>query len=140
VSGTSGLLWNTGSTASSIAVTQAGRYWLKVTDGECSTTDSIRIDRDCYINIPNSFSPDGDGLNDFFFPRDLLSSGLRDFSMTLYNRWGEKVFYTTTLDGRGWDGKLDGVAQSTGVYVYVIEAEFINNLKKTFQGNVTLIR
>lgn len=140
VSGTSGLLWNTGSTASSIAVTQAGRYWLKVTDGECSTTDSIRIERDCYINIPNSFSPDGDGLNDFFFPRDLLSSGLRAFSMTLYNRWGEKVFYTTSLDGRGWDGKLDGVAQSTGVYVYVIEVEFINNLKKTFQGNVTLVR
>lgn len=132
--------WSTGETASSITVTEPGRYWLKSTDGECSTTDSIWIKRDCYLNIPNSFSPGGDGLNEYFLPRELLSSGLSSFKMNIYNRWGENIFTTTTLDGRGWDGKYNGVPQPMGVYVYVIDAVFINNVKKNFTGNVTLVR
>jgi PKD repeat protein len=48
--------WSTGETASSITVTEPGRYWLKSTDGECSTTDSIWIKRDCYLNIPRNIS------------------------------------------------------------------------------------
>jgi gliding motility-associated-like protein len=133
-------VWNTGSTASSIAVTEPGQYWLRVSDGECATTDTIQINRDCYLNIPNAFSPDGDGLNEFFLPREILSSGLKTFTMSIYNRWGEKIFTTTSLDGRGWDGKYNGVPQSTGVYVYTIDVEFINKVKKTYNGNVTLMR
>lgn len=132
--------WSTGETSSSIVVTQPGRYWVKASNGECSTTDSIWVKRDCYLNIPNSFSPDGDGLNDYFLPRELLSSGLKSFTMNIYNRWGENIFSTNAIDGRGWDGKYNGVPQSMGVFVYLIEAEFINNVKKTFKGNVTLVR
>ncbi|MGI9190695.1 MAG: PKD domain-containing protein [Chitinophagaceae bacterium] len=132
--------WSNGSTASSIAVTESGLYWLRVSDGECATTDSMFIARDCYLNIPNAFSPDGDGLNDFFLPRDLLSSGLKTFNMSIYNRWGEKVFFANALDGRGWDGKYNGLPQSSGVYVYTIEVEFINKVKKMYNGNVTLMR
>ncbi|MBK7691937.1 MAG: hypothetical protein IPJ31_12770 [Bacteroidetes bacterium] len=61
--------WSTGETSSSIVVTQAGYYWVKASNGECLTTDSIWVKRDCYLNIPNSFSPDGDGLNDYFTAR-----------------------------------------------------------------------
>ncbi|QLH46416.1 MAG: gliding motility-associated C-terminal domain-containing protein [Bacteroidota bacterium] len=60
--------------------------------------------------------------------------------MSIYNRWGEQIFYTTSLDGRGWDGKYDGKDQPQGVYVYVIDAVFANSMKKTFKGNVTLMR
>jgi len=133
-------LWSTGETASSITVTEPGRYWLQQSNGECASTDSIWIKRDCYLNIPNSFSPTGDGLNDWFLPRELLSSGLRNFKMNIYNRWGENIFFTEQIDGRGWDGKYNGVLQPMGVYVYVIEAEFINGVRKTFKGNVTLVR
>jgi len=133
-------LWNTGETTSSITVTEPGRYWLRQTNGECSTTDSIWIKRDCYLNIPNSFSPNGDGLNDWFLPRELLSSGLRSFKMNIYNRWGENIFTTDKIDGRGWDGRYNGVPQPMGAYVYIIEAEFINGVRKTYKGNVTLIR
>lgn len=134
--------WSTGETSNSITVTQPGRYWVKVSSqtGECVTTDSIWVKRDCYLNIPNSFSPNGDGLNDYFLPRELLSSGLRSFTMDIYNRWGENIFTTNKLDGRGWDGKYNGVLQNVGVYVYIINAEFINNVKKEFKGNVTLLR
>lgn len=132
--------WSTGENSSSITVTQPGHYWLKASNGDCSTVDSIWIKRDCYLNIPNAFSPDGDGLNDYFLPRELLSSGLIAFTMNIYNRWGENIFTTSSIDGRGWDGKYNGVPQSMGVYVYVIDAEFKNNIKKTFKGNVTLVR
>ncbi|MBL7766148.1 MAG: gliding motility-associated C-terminal domain-containing protein [Chitinophagaceae bacterium] len=133
-------LWNTGETSNSITVTQPGHYWVMASNGDCTTTDSIWIMRDCYLNIPNSFSPNGDGLNDYFLPRELLSSGLKTFKMNLFNRWGELVFTTDKIDGRGWDGKLNGVNQPMGVFVYVIEAEFINNVRKNYTGNVTLIR
>lgn len=132
--------WSTGETASAITVTEGGHYWLAASNGECSTTDSIWIKRDCYLNIPNAFSPDGDGLNDWFLPRELLSSGLRAFKMNIFNRWGENIFTTESIDGRGWDGKYNGKLQPMGVYVYVIEAEFINGVRKNYQGNVTLVR
>ncbi|MBK8146168.1 MAG: PKD domain-containing protein [Bacteroidetes bacterium] len=132
--------WSTGETGNGITVTQPGRYWVKASNGDCSTVDSIWIKRDCYLNIPNAFSPDGDGLNDYFLPRELLSSGLKSFTMNIYNRWGENIFTTSSLDGRGWDGRYNGVPQLMGVYVYVIDAAFINDVKKTFKGNVTLVR
>lgn len=131
--------WSTGETSNSISVTTPGYYWVKASNGECSTSDSIWIKRDCYLNIPNSFSPNGDGLNDYFLPRELLSSGLKSFKMDIYNRWGENIFTTANLEGRGWDGKYNGVPQLVGVYVYLIEAEFVNNVKKKFTGNVTLM-
>jgi gliding motility-associated-like protein len=133
-------LWSTGETSSSILINQPGYYWVRVNNGECAMTDSIWIKRDCYLNIPNSFSPNGDGLNDYFLPRELLSSGLTSFKMSIYNRWGEQIFTTTAIDGRGWDGKYNNVPQPQGVFVYVIDASFINNVKKTFKGNVTLMR
>lgn len=139
-SSSSNLLWNTGENTPSITVTEPGRYWLKASNGECSTTDSIWIKRDCYLNIPNSFSPGGDGLNDYFLPRELLSSGLKTFKMNIYNRWGENIFSTTSIDGRGWDGMYNGEQQPMGVYVYVIEVEYVNAIRKNYTGNVTLIR
>lgn len=132
--------WSTGETASSITVTQPGYYWVKASNGDCSTVDSIWVKRDCYLNVPNAFTPDGDGINDYFLPREMLSSGIKTFKMDIYNRWGENIFTTTNVEGRGWDGKYNGVPQLMGVYIYVIDVEFSNNIKKNFKGNVTLIR
>jgi len=75
-----------------------------VLTSSCYSTDSIWVKRNCYLNIPNSFSPNGDGLNDYFLPRELLASGLTTFTMNIYKRWGENIFSTTSIDGRGWDG------------------------------------
>lgn len=134
--------WSTGETANSITVTESGHYWVTATspNADCRASDSIFITRDCYLNIPNAFSPDGDGLNEYFFPRELLSSGVKLFRMNIYNRWGENIFTTTAIDGRGWDGKYNSKAQPMGVYVYVMDVEFLNGVKKTFKGNVTLMR
>ncbi len=136
------LTWSTGVTAPNISVGiyETGRYFATADNNGCSTTDSIWVKRNCYLNIPNSFSPNGDGLNDYFIPRQLLSSGLQEFSMKIFNRWGELVFQGTNIDGRGWDGNYGGKQQKNGVYIYMIEAQWMNGYRNSFNGNVTLIR
>ncbi|MBP6455691.1 MAG: gliding motility-associated C-terminal domain-containing protein, partial [Chitinophagaceae bacterium] len=81
-----------------------------------------------------------DGDNDYFLPRQLLSAGLTAFKMDIFNRWGELIYSTSSIDGRGWDGNFNDTKQPMGVYIYVVNAEFKNKVKRTFQGNVTLIR
>ncbi len=133
-------LWSTGQTTPSIAITAPGYYSLIVGVGGCYSTDTIWVQNDCYMNIPNVFTPNNDGLNDYFFPRQYLTKGLAGFKMDIYNRWGQLIFETTTLDGSGWDGRLNNVDQPEGVYVYIIDATFKDGQKEHHQGNVTLLR
>ena len=60
--------------------------------------------------------------------------------MQIYNRYGQVVFETTNAEGRGWDGRLNGVEQPFGVYVYTIEVTFTNGANESYSGNVTLLR
>lgn len=134
-------LWNTGARSTTLQATQAGLYSLRVTSEEgCSSTEDIRISKDCYIDIPNVFSPNGDGVNDYFFPRQLLSRGLSYFHMEVYSRWGQRVFETTNLQGRGWDGSLNNIPQPPGVYMYKIVVETQAGQHTEYLGNVTLLR
>ena len=133
-------LWSTGETTPAITVNAPGTYTATITVKGCSASSSIKVINDCYMNIPNVFSPNGDGLNDYFLPRQYLSSGLISFGMHIYNRWGQEIFECTSLDGRGWDGKFNGVDQPGGVYVYVIDGTFKDGQKEHHQGNVTLLR
>ena len=132
-------LWSTGATGPSITVTAAGSYYATVSLGGCTATDSVNITDNCYLAVPNIFSPNGDGVNDYFNPRDYLK-GLRTFKLTIFDRWGQVVFETTSLDGRGWDGMLNGVEQPQGVYIYSVEATFIDGQSARKNGNLTLIR
>lgn len=133
-------LWNTGETTPAIAAKNIGTYWARVDGGGCTATDSIEIRKDCYVEIPNSFTPNGDGANDYFLPRQYLSRSVNDFKMSIYNRWGQIIFETTALDGRGWDGKFNGKDQPQGVYVYQISVGFDNGVKENYTGNLTLLR
>jgi gliding motility-associated-like protein len=133
-------LWSNGETTPGITVTTAGTYAARVMINGCSSYDTVEITRDCYLDIPNIFSPNGDGHNDYFFPRNRLSKGLSSFSMNIYNRWGELIFQTENLDGRGWDGSYNGVLQPAGVYVFMIDASFKDGRKEHHQGNVTVLK
>lgn len=134
--------WNTPTkdSGATLLVYHPGTYSVTADINGCSTTDSIRVFKKCYVDVPNVFTPNGDGTNDYFLPRELLSKGLSEFRMTLFNRWGVKVFETTSLTGRGWDGKFNGEDAPAGVYVYLIEAKFINGDSEKYQGNTTLLR
>jgi gliding motility-associated-like protein len=133
-------LWSTGATTFSIPVKDANMYWGRVSVDGCSATDSVWVKKDCYIDVPNAFTPDGDGLSDYFFPRQWLSMSVTSFSMIIYNRWGQEVFSTTNIGGRGWDGKFNGVDQPQGVFIYTIDVKFRNGVSEHKQGNVTLLR
>lgn len=134
--------WNTPTKDSTpaIKVYHPGRYSVTATLAGCSITDSVEVFKNCYIDIPNVFTPNGDGTNDYFLPRQLLSKNISKFNMTIFNRWGTIVFKTNSINGRGWDGKYNDDEQPNGVYIYLIEASFGNGDKETYQGNVTLLR
>lgn len=92
--------------------------------------------------VPNTFSPNGDGKNDAFFPR---GSGLfRVKSMTVFNRWGQVVFdrkdFPVNDPLMGWDGTFKGQKASPDVYVYMLELLCDNNTIVPVKGNVTLLR
>ncbi|NDC41303.1 MAG: PKD domain-containing protein, partial [Chitinophagia bacterium] len=141
-SGTAGAswIWNTGETTSSIGVTAAGTYFATVSVGGCAATDSVLINDDCYLSFPTCFTPNFDGINDFFNPRDFMLKGVKTFKLRIYNRWGQLIFETSNTYGKGWDGKFNDQPQPSGVYVYLIDAEFNDGKKETHQGNLTLLR
>jgi gliding motility-associated-like protein len=134
-------LWNNGETTESITVKHNGIYTLTVTnDRGCMAAESVTVNKDCFIDIPNAFTPNSDGSNDYFFPRQLLSEKLTKFNMQILNRWGQLVFETTAVNGRGWDGKFNGKDQPGGVYVYLIQVTLDNTRTEHYNGNVTLMR
>ncbi len=124
----------------SALIRHPGVYAVTVDINGCKTTDSVEVKKDCYVNIPNIFTPNGDGNNDYFLPRQLLSMSVTEFDMQIFNRWGEVIFKTDAINGRGWDGKVNGEFQPTGVYVYLIKVKFANGTVENYQGNVTMLR
>jgi gliding motility-associated-like protein len=100
-------------------------------------TVMIIIDENCIsLEIPNVFTPNGDGSNDYFFVK---SDNLATLNMVVYNRWGKKVFETNELSP-GWDGKLNGQQCAEGVYFYVADVLFKNGQTASKNGTVTLVR
>jgi gliding motility-associated-like protein len=104
-------LWRFGDTENSTlfepnhSYSQAGNYciWLIAkNDFGCvdSTKDCVKINPNYTLFVPNSFTPNGDGLNDVFIP---LAQSVKEYEMTIFNRWGLKVFNSLQLD-YGWDG------------------------------------
>ncbi|WP_118974434.1 T9SS type B sorting domain-containing protein [Taibaiella koreensis] len=133
--------WSSGEHAETIEVRHQGRYGLTLTNSfGCTASEAVEVKKDCYIDIPNAFTPNGDGVNDYFFPRSLLSAKLTGFSMSIYNRWGQLIFETTATNGRGWDGRFNGKEQPEGVYLYRMEVMLDGAIRERYEGNVTLIR
>ena len=93
------------------------------------------------IFIPNTFSPNGDGRNDFFYPRGRGIERIR--TLRIFNRWGEVVFenreFPVNDQLAGWDGKYKNGAPQAGVYVYQAELICENGEILTYKGNIALI-
>ncbi|MBN3034147.1 MAG: gliding motility-associated C-terminal domain-containing protein, partial [Bacteroidales bacterium] len=100
--------------------TEDGYYWVEVSNGYCKGSDTILIE-EFRIEIPNVFTPNGDGLNDIFQPREL--SGLKDFTLVILNRWGTKVHEMDSFLN-AWDGTSNGRECAAGVYFWVFECTF----------------
>jgi gliding motility-associated-like protein len=90
------------------------------------------------VEIPNVFTPNGDGKNDIFV---LTSKGLSQVNGEIYNRWGKRVSEWSGSPSNGWNGKTDGGAEAQdGVYYYIISTVAGNGDVKEYKGFVQLIR
>jgi gliding motility-associated-like protein len=88
------------------------------------------------LDVPNAFTPNGDGINDKVFVRGF---GIIKMNWKVYNRWGKVVFETTDRT-QGWDGKFKGVLQPKEVYHYTLEVQYSDQTRFTKSGDITLLR
>lgn len=112
---------------------------------KCKATDDIAINVRCdesIISLPNTFTPNGDGANDMFWP--ISKGGINVDRMLIFNRWGEKIFEANDIPvndpGKGWDGTYKGRALTPDVFVYIIETRCITGERIVIKGDISLIR
>lgn len=108
----------------------------------CFDEDTIRVH--VYFiapgfNVPNAFTPNGDGRNDRFRP---IAIGMKSIDVfRVYNRWGQLVYSNNNIEkGSGWDGTFRGKGQDPGTYVWYAEGVDYQNIRVKRKGTVVLIR
>lgn len=124
---------------------QTSVYVLTVTDEQgCTASASTRVevDRKRLVYAPNVFSPDDDGLNDFFTL--YAKAALQIEQLSVYDRWGGLVWEGSNLivgdDLSGWDGRIRGTPAGPAVYVWVARMRFLDGVVEVFSGDITLVR
>jgi len=98
----------------------------------------VRINGEPTIFIPNAFTPDGNGMNDIFLPKMF---GVREFSMTIYNRWGDLIFISNDSE-IGWNGRVDGIGEivKDDTYIYKIYVRDLKGNPKIYKGKLTVVK
>lgn len=114
-------------------------------EGGCTAFDDLQVTVTCgggNVFMPNTFSPNGDGMNDKLYPRGTGIQGVK--SLRVFNRWGQVVYERLNLKANnpldGWDGTIKGVKAPSDVYVYTLEVVCVNNETVAIKGDVTLIQ
>lgn len=132
--------------AISVKPRETTEYTVEVANaGGCTAKDNVTVYVTCdgaNVFIPNTFTPNNDGMNDVFYPR---GHGLfRIKSMKIFNRWGEQLFlrndFQPNNNGGGWDGTYKGKPLNPDVYIYVIEILCDNNSTLLYKGNIALLK
>jgi gliding motility-associated-like protein len=120
-------------------------FEVVVTDSfGCKAQDQILVSVEKFrkVFVPTGFSPNGDFTNDLLLVHGQKDSKAVDFRV--YDRWGELVFelkdFAFNDDTKGWDGTFRGQDCIPGVYVWVLEVEYVDGVREVYKGNTTLIR
>ena len=136
---TSGIryLWQNGSVQPEIAVTKPGTYVVIASNSCGLTADSIEVAASfCDLYMPSAFTPNDDGHNDRFHA--IAGPGITAFDLTVYNRWGQKVFESDNA-AIGWDGYCHGVRQPPGAYVWILTYTSSTSGSHLLKGTVLLV-
>lgn len=140
--GAANYMWNNGSSDEVITIHESGKYILTVEKNGCTESDTISISvvecSNC-IKIPNAFTPNGDGRNDFFGP--IINCPVINYSIMIVNRYGQEVF-TSRNPAEKWDGKFNNMDQQLGVYYYLAKVKFDypESVNEIYKGDFTLIK
>ncbi len=139
----SSLITNSTSISPSTVYNNPGTYTvtLFVSKGSCVDTVKkvITVEIPSKLEVPNVFTPNGDGSNDVFF---LKVANVTDISALIFDRWGNKVFETNSSTGNiEWDGKnMSGKESAPGTYFYIIKATGKDGTTYDKKGNLSLYR
>ncbi|MGV3766592.1 MAG: PKD domain-containing protein [Chitinophagaceae bacterium] len=113
--------------------------------GACASSDELTVHVVCNdgnLFVPNTFSPNGDNMNDILYPRGKGIYGIRSFR--IFDRWGQQVFeqrnFLANEANKGWNGTFKGKLLDPNVFVYTLEVVCENNQVLLFKGNITLVR
>ena len=133
--------WSTGESTRTIQVNRPGTYTVSVTDGNgCTSADSTLITVvDCLSGVffPTAFTPNGDRKNDSF--KALVYGRLVQFRLTIFNRFGEKVFESTD-PSKGWDGTIRGMKNDSNAFVWTCSYQIEGQSPLNSKGIVLLVR
>lgn len=89
------------------------------------------------IEFPTAFTPNGNGENDIFRPA--VYTSVKTFEMYIYNRWGEKMFYTNDIK-KGWNGYVNNIPAMQDVYIWRASGIFLNGTPFEIAGSITLLK
>ena len=132
--------WQDGSVLSRYTVTKAGLYSVTATDHCGTTQDSINVHFEnciCHFSVPNAFTPNGDGRNDVFLPKNQCP--VSNYELKMYNRLGQLVFTSRNVS-IGWDGSFGEKQQPEGVYVWALDyTDGLTGKRTHNSGTVVLI-
>lgn len=118
----------------SVPVEFRSLYWRDKTQAAPLTV----LASESVLTFPNAFSPNGDGINDFFKPKTFES--IVDFHATIYSRWGQKMYEWDDVRGDGWDGKYNGKDVKQGVYYIQVKARGADGRQFLIKKDVNLLR
>jgi gliding motility-associated-like protein len=133
-------VWSNGSNNNTITINSPNTYSCTLTSQGCAVSDSINVINKCELNIPNAFTPNADGLNDYFWPVDIATTGAKSISINIYNRLGQNVYTSNSILSKGWDGTYNNQVATTDVYFYLIKVVYANSTSKSYSGDVSLVR
>jgi gliding motility-associated-like protein len=131
--------WNTGDTTASIAVMQPGSYSVDIFNEKCFSSDSVVLEfENCQVEfeMPNIFTPNNDPYNETFVPKQVNYIALG--TMTIYNRWGDKLFSGDLFIG--WDGRYKGESVPSGIYFYDVYFRDKYGARHSVRGSVSVVK
>lgn len=131
--------WQDSSQVRMFTVTQPGIYSL-ISHNSCGkASDSVVVvyrDCNCRVMLPTAFSPNGDGVNDFFRPK--YRCPVTQFTLSVYNRWGERVFFSTDPQV-AWTGRVYNKPVAANTYVWILDYKDGNTNRPVHETGVVTV-
>ncbi|MEL7159588.1 MAG: gliding motility-associated C-terminal domain-containing protein, partial [Bacteroidota bacterium] len=129
----------------SIYISQPGRYdaYVETVCGTVFDRVDVAFENCRKVYLPDAFSPDGNGVNDTWFPHE-AGDVTAIHRLTVFSRWGEQLYERFTLEPNraelGWDGRHNGRDMPNGTYVWVLDASYRDGGRAVTQGSLQLVR